>query len=94
MPSHLISRKEVAALLGVSERTISRWDAEGRFSRVQLTERTVRYFREQIETWVSVSNTDPARPRSFLKAASIREADSSKAISQSKKTSDPGKSGK
>lgn len=56
MSSHLLSKKQVAVILGVSERTITRWDREGRFGRVQLTDRTVRYHEHEIHKLVEDAN--------------------------------------
>jgi excisionase family DNA binding protein len=40
---HLISKRELAAILGVSERTIENWLAEKRIPRLQLSARLQRF---------------------------------------------------
>ena len=43
LPKTLISKRELAAILGVSERTIENWLAEKRIPRLQLSARLQRF---------------------------------------------------
>jgi excisionase family DNA binding protein len=47
---HLISKRELAAILGVSERTIENWLAEKRIPRLQLSARLQRFSLSKVLT--------------------------------------------
>lgn len=49
MPSELLTGDEVAELLRVSRRTVTRMASSGKLAEVKLTERTIRYRREDVE---------------------------------------------
>lgn len=46
---HLISKRELAAILGVSERTIENWLAEKRIPRFRLSARLTRFSLAKVE---------------------------------------------
>ena len=53
-----MTRREVATYFGVTERTISRWEKEGKLDTVKLGGRTVRYREETIMDLVENSAID------------------------------------
>lgn len=58
----LLTPEETARLIGISTRTLYRWDLRGRVPEpVRPTEGTTRWVREDIETWVR--NGCPERSR-------------------------------
>ncbi len=48
----LLSRKAVAALIGVSTMTLKRWEKRGMLHPLKLSERLVRYRPEEIEKFL------------------------------------------
>ena len=49
IPKHLLSKRELAAILGVSERTIENWLAEKRIPRLRLSARLTRFSLPKVE---------------------------------------------
>mgnify|MGYP003715913115 CR=1 FL=1 len=48
-PKNLLSRTEVCAELGISKRTLRRYELAGMVSSVRLSKRSIRYRRQDIE---------------------------------------------
>jgi excisionase family DNA binding protein len=49
IPKRLLSKRELAAILGVSERTIENWLAEKRIPRLRLSARLTRFSLPKVE---------------------------------------------
>ena len=49
IPKRLLSKRELAAILGVSQRTIENWLAEKRIPRLQLSARLTRFSLPKVE---------------------------------------------
>ena len=49
----LLKPREAAAILRIGERTLWRWVSEGRVPAIKLSNRTVRFSRETLESWLS-----------------------------------------
>ena len=55
----LLSKKEVAEMLGVSVQTVMRYKAAGKLPFVQLSPRTIKFKPEAVEYFVSEKQTEP-----------------------------------
>lgn len=70
MADKLISKKEAAAMLGVSERTVERLTAAGTFDAYKIASRT-KYRESDIQTYINLSRR-PAKRKAAPKGRSTR----------------------
>lgn len=62
MTGRLLDRKEAAALLGVSERTVRRMGANGDLDEIRVSERLIRITAESVERYIGSSSPAAAWP--------------------------------
>src|SRR2546430_11781963 len=60
LPARLLSAREVAHYVGVTERTVRRWQAEGRLVPIRLSTGTVRFTRAALDALIGP--VDETRP--------------------------------
>jgi excisionase family DNA binding protein len=63
MGDQLLSRRDVADLLGVPPKTLAVWAYEGRGPAYFKVGRHVRYTRTDVELWLDQQRVDPSRRR-------------------------------
>jgi excisionase family DNA binding protein len=49
----LLTRDEVAKMLGVCNHTVLKWDKSGRLRSIRITQRTLRYKLSEVERFIS-----------------------------------------
>ena len=70
----MLTTGEVAALLGVSARTVRHLASEGRLDRIKLGHRTIRYTRASVDALTAPTNARDPRPPSEGPARSSEQA--------------------
>lgn len=66
MPNTLLTRTQVAEMIGVHAETIYRATKAGQLPAVYLGHRTIRYRREHVEQWLSRHQGSTRRPADKL----------------------------
>jgi excisionase family DNA binding protein len=59
--SRLLTGRQVADMLGVSNKTVLRWALEGELPSIRLSNRAIRFRGDQLEGWLE-QRAAPARP--------------------------------
>jgi len=62
-PRPLLTAREVGAFIGVSTKTVRRWEREGRLPAVRVTAHTVRFRRSDVEALTDPPEREGAHAR-------------------------------